>query len=260
MSGYWIDSPDNPFNRMKWTRGGGGYDNEQTRESNDRRASAMEGAGASALPHFATVGVARALSPTGMSVVGDNVIAFQRQAPATSGAGSSGARTAAPGQAGSGPGVANASTDGRAGRGGAGSGSQLRISTGVIDWRNPFAWDVAPEPDGIANKPLERIGIGGAQEAPGAISDIGWIKTTKGWVVTYSSDAKERTEDDVLAQAQWHWRNTIGPSVGIVPQPVPEFLDLERNQFDFWSGEWRPGHGAGRAGKDGYQFFTGGGF
>lgn len=74
MSGYWIDSPDNPFNQMSWTRGGGGYDNDQTRESNERRASAMSGAGASALPHFATGAIAQAAVPNGYAVVGDHVV------------------------------------------------------------------------------------------------------------------------------------------------------------------------------------------
>lgn len=128
MGGYWIDSPENPFNQMSWTRGGGGYDNEQTRESNDRRASAMQGAGASALPHFATVGVARALNPTGMSVVGDNVIAFQKQAPATSGAGSPSASTNG-GNGGTGPGSAGAATPGVRT---SGAGSRLVITSGPL--------------------------------------------------------------------------------------------------------------------------------
>lgn len=241
MGGYWIDSPDNPFNQMSWTRGGGGYDNDQTRESNDRRASAMQGAGASALPHFATVGVARALNRTGMSVVGDNVIAFQKQAPATSGAGASGVRTAAPGEAGSGPGVANASTDGRAGRGGAGSGSQLRISTGVIDWRNPNAWNIAPEPDGIKNEPLERIGIGGPQEAPGAISDIGWVRTATGYQPVPSADVKERLEDNIFLETLWFARNVALPHLGLAPYPEPEFIPADQRHLDWASGEWRDG-------------------
>lgn len=52
MSDYWVDSPDNPFNRMDYTRGGGGNDNSDTEQSNRLRAFAMQGSGAGALPRF----------------------------------------------------------------------------------------------------------------------------------------------------------------------------------------------------------------
>ena len=123
MSDYWIDSPDNPFNQMSWTRGGGGYDNGLTAESNERRADAMQGAGAAALPHFATMGVAQAvLKPGSLAVVGDNVVR-------TSGARRTGSK------GGSGPGSASsATTPGGAnspspkGAGGKGAGSRLVVS------------------------------------------------------------------------------------------------------------------------------------
>ncbi len=256
MSGYWIDDPDNPFNRMSYTRGGGGYDNRETRESNDRRASAMMGAGASALPHYANIDVAIKASP-GLSyaVVGDYVVRTDGR-NRDSGGESRGA--------GSGPGVAVAATGaGGRGTGGRGAGSQLVLSgpykpgfsPGVLNWQLPMQFTNAPEVDGIANKPLERVGIGGAQEAPGSISDIGWARThSGGFIVVPSQDVKERIEDDFFTQSQWSWRNVWGPSIGVIPQPRPDFLEPGRSYFDFWSGEWREGskHGLSPGGGGGW--------
>lgn len=50
--GYWVNSPENPFNQMDYTRGGGGYDNAATTESNANRAFAMSGSGNS-MPRYA---------------------------------------------------------------------------------------------------------------------------------------------------------------------------------------------------------------
>lgn len=118
--GYWIDSPDNPFNQMSYTRGGGGYDNSSTQASNDARAFAMQGAGASALPHFATAGVAQKVLPPGsLAVVGDNVVK-------TTGPGSSSASTKG-GSGGAGAGSSGAASV-ASGGGGKGAGSQLVIA------------------------------------------------------------------------------------------------------------------------------------
>lgn len=116
MAGYWKDAEENPFNMMSWTRGGGGYNNSLTSESNERRASASLNP-VDQLPRFATMGVAQAALPAKtLAVVGDNVIR-------TSGPGSATSRTAS-GDAGTGPGVEQAST-GKSG--GAGSGSKFVI-------------------------------------------------------------------------------------------------------------------------------------
>lgn len=118
--GYWIDSDDNPFNQMDYTRGGGGDNNRDTRHSNDRRAFSMEGAGASALPHFRDRATANAaLVGKQFAVVGgDDVIR-------TTGPGSSSSKTKG-GSAGSGSGASGVATGPRAG--GSGAGSSLAIS------------------------------------------------------------------------------------------------------------------------------------
>lgn len=94
---------------------------------------------------------------------------------------------------------------------------------------------------GIKDKKLERIGNGGIQEAPGAVSDIGWTHSGAGYVVVPSSDVKERIEDDFFTQSQWSWRNVWGPAIGVLPQPQPEFLNPRNSFFDMLSGGWREG-------------------
>lgn len=253
MGGYWIDSPDNPFNQMSWTRGGGGYDNSSTHESNDRRAHAMEGAGASALPHFATVGAAASALVGGQyAVVGDNVIR-------TSGPGSASAHSGS-GGGGSGAGSAGVTT----GSGGSGAGSRLVIAAPGYSrllpeekaW-SPGAWGRAPEIDGIANQPLKRIGIGGFQEAPGAISDIGFVRTATGYMPVPSQDVKERIEDGPL---EWVWmaRNQILPHLGLAEYPRPDWLDPAYSHLNLMFGEWRDG-GNPRSTPQG-RMLTGGGF
>lgn len=118
MSGSWFDAPENPFNQMNYTRGGGGYNNRDTAHSNARRAHAMEGAGASALPHFRDTKTAQAaLVGRQLAVVGGDTVVR------TTGSGATGASTKG-GSGGSGPGSAGAA----AGSGGRGAGSKLALS------------------------------------------------------------------------------------------------------------------------------------
>lgn len=132
MGGYWIDSPDNPFNQMSYTRRGGGYDNRDTHESNDRRAHAMQGSGAGALPHFATAEIAQAYYPgKGYAVVDDRVIR-------TTGPGAASASTQG-GSGGSGAGSGRVTTNGPA-SGGAGAGSRLTLGMPTDLW-----WEEAGE-------------------------------------------------------------------------------------------------------------------
>lgn len=97
-----------------------------------------------------------------------------------------------------------------------------------------------PHP-GVKDKKLERIGNGGVQEAPAAISDIGWVHTSGGYVPVPSSDVKERIEDDFFTQSMWSWRNIWGPSVGVLPQAAPDFLDPRNSYFDMSTGGWQVG-------------------
>lgn len=91
----------------------------------------------------------------------------------------------------------------------------------------------------VKDMPLKRIGVGGPNEADGAISDVGWVRTVTGWTPVPSSDVKERIEDDAFQQAAWNIRNRVLPDLMVTPQPVPPFLDPRTIRYDFWSSEWR---------------------
>lgn len=122
MGGYWHDSPDNPFNQMSWTRGGGGYDNAQTRESNERRASAMPSGSVDALPRFANTQVAASIMSEnggGDAVVGDYIVrvgggpASGKTATGPSGGGAGpGSQVVATGNPGAGPAAGEVRTPG----------------------------------------------------------------------------------------------------------------------------------------------------
>lgn len=130
--------------------------------------------------------------------------------------------------AGSGPG-APAVKQGGSAAGGAGPGSSMVVM-------GPDMTVLTPE-----DKPLKRIGIGTAQESLGGISDIGWIKTTNGWMVTPSSDAKERIEDDIIQQLGWAWRNQVAPYMGLTPIPVPDWIgNTDNYDYDWVTLEIKP--------------------
>lgn len=123
MSGYWFEDPANPFNQMSWTRGGGGYDNSLTADSNARRAEAMPGV--DGLPRFATAGIAQSvLGSDQYAVVGDHIIK-------TSGPGVAGVGTSSQG---GGTGAGSAGVQAGPQGGGSRSGSQLAIGHGQGFW------------------------------------------------------------------------------------------------------------------------------
>ncbi|MFD1944047.1 hypothetical protein [Paradevosia shaoguanensis] len=139
-----------------------------------------------------------------------------------------------------GPGNPRAGTSGAVAQQGAGVGS------------GPGSGLVLTVPKGgeVKDQPLKRIGHGGPQEALGAISDIGWVRTTTGWTSIPSSDVKERIEDDIFQEMSWMWRNKIAPDLMLTPQPFPEFLgDPKDYQFNSFLDEWqvRPKANGGRS-------------
>lgn len=91
----------------------------------------------------------------------------------------------------------------------------------------------------VKDMPMERVGNGGWSD-PGTISDIGWMKTRTGWAVTYSQDAKDRTEDDLYEQTSWAVRNRLIPLITRDP-PFPDFIG-DRKDFEFneLGQEWVP--------------------
>lgn len=262
-SGHWVEDPDNAFNRMSWTRGGAGRNNEATRESNARRAGSMPGV--DALPRFATPGVgAAAVGQGDQFVVGDLV--YEGAPPNTTGPGRGGVATGSQG-GGSGPGSGRVAS-GPLDAGGVGSGSRLVVMPpggpyrdgyrpGPTELRFGTGFSTAPKIDGVENQPLKRVGTGGQQEALGAISDIGFARTATGWIPTPSQDMKERIEDDMFMQGSFFVRNYLVPMfIGGQEHSVrPDFLDPEYSHYVPALNEWRAGTFTRPSG-----YRTGGGF
>lgn len=82
-----------------------------------------------------------------------------------------------------------------------------------------------------------------AQEA-GAISSYGFARTPTGLSVVQSADAKQRTEDDLMAQVEWAVRNKFIPALSGLPAPDSRQYPLPRGfkkwKWDPWAQEFRP--------------------
>jgi hypothetical protein len=55
----------------------------------------------------------------------------------------------------------------------------------------------------------------------GAITDVGYARTTTGWAPVPSADVKERIEDQLIPEAMWAWRNNVLPTIGKNMAPPP---------------------------------------
>lgn len=89
-----------------------------------------------------------------------------------------------------------------------------------------------------------------AQEA-GAINSYGYMRTPEGgYAVVPSTDAKQRTEDDLVQQTMWAIRNQLMPSISGVTPPDPKNYPLPKGKkewkWDAWRQEFRPSSGRGR--------------
>lgn len=156
-----------------------------------------------------------------------------------------------PGGGGSGPGSAAVAS--RPGQSPAGSGPGSPVvgvvggpykpgfSPGLIDWQTPTAFSQAPEIDGLENAPLKRIGVGGHNEAPGAVSDIGWARTSTGYVPVPASDMKERIEDNFFMETSWFVRNYVTPMFVSGQEKAPAFMNPEYSHYVPILNEWREG-------------------
>lgn len=75
---------------------------------------------------------------------------------------------------------------------------------------------------GIKPDALKVAPAGGAPSGEaGAITDIGWARTSTGWAPVPSKDVKERIEDQAIPEFMWALRNNILPSFGINQVPPP---------------------------------------
>lgn len=94
----------------------------------------------------------------------------------------------------------------------------------------------------IKTKPTE---IGPApSNAPhsegGAVSDVGYARTTSGWAPVPSKDVKERIEDNLIQEFMWAVRNNLLPSLGYNKAPPPMPADKGKEwTYDFLRQEYR---------------------
>lgn len=75
----------------------------------------------------------------------------------------------------------------------------------------------------IKNKPLE-VAPGPSnqpQSEGGAITDVGYARTSTGWAPVPSNDVKQRIEDNFVQERLWDMRNNILPSFGYNTSPPP---------------------------------------
>lgn len=91
-------------------------------------------------------------------------------------------------------------------------------------------------PGRIANKPMERtMSLPGAPHSePGALPDVGWVKTPTGIIPVPSKDAKERTEDVMPHEWSHYFRNNIAPNWGGGPTPPKSALPKGATEWE-WS-------------------------
>lgn len=73
----------------------------------------------------------------------------------------------------------------------------------------------------ISEKAMERTASmkGAPHSEPGAVTDVGWVKTPTGVVPVPSKDAKERTEDVMPHEYMHFYRNNVLPNFGKGPKP-----------------------------------------
>lgn len=120
-------------------------------------------------------------------------------------------------------------------------------SPGIPDATDRYLIDGQPSsglPGLVVTKPLRRQAAAPenkTQEA-GAVTDMGFTRTQRGYFPVMSDDAKKRLEDDTLGMLAWNWRNRIMPFFGFNQNPPPHKLPkgFDKWVFDPRNLEYRP--------------------
>lgn len=105
---------------------------------------------------------------------------------------------------------------------------------------------IVPPSAHIEDKPQERVTSSPERphSEPGAITDVGWVRTPTGVAPVPSKDAKERIEDQLIPEIMWSWRNNIVPMFSNSDRVKPPFDMLPDGYNDWeWSmikQEWQP--------------------
>lgn len=112
----------------------------------------------------------------------------------------------------------------------------------------PSAMDAAIIPgqgNAVKVKPSEVVASapGAPARQAGGINSYQFMRTQTGLSVVPSTDAKERTEDDIIQQLGWTIRNQILPSVSGVTAPSTKEFPLPKGQYwkwNPWAQEFQP--------------------
>lgn len=92
--------------------------------------------------------------------------------------------------------------------------------------------------DRITDQPQQRVipHPDAMHSEPGAITDLGWARTRKGYAPVPSQDVKERIEDQIGPELYWMLRN-YGPGKSAPPFAPPKGKEW---RFSYTSGMWLP--------------------
>jgi len=75
----------------------------------------------------------------------------------------------------------------------------------------------------VVDKPLVRTaGVGGGNQEPGSVTDIGYTRTKGGYAPVMSQDAKDRLEEDWIGGLTWNLRNRVLQSLQLNLNPPGE--------------------------------------
>lgn len=100
----------------------------------------------------------------------------------------------------------------------------------------------------VRSTPMNRVASapGSPQNEPGAINDVGWVRTRGGLASVMSENAKERLEDEFIGTINWNVRNRLMPYLKYFtgrqkehepPVPPPPG---HRWGYNVLTGEWYP--------------------
>lgn len=96
----------------------------------------------------------------------------------------------------------------------------------------------------VTDQPLRRVASapGNPGMEPGAINDLGYSRTGRGYAPVPGQEIAERMEDNILASLSWMLRNQVLPSVGLNqrPPPVPVPGGYDAWVYDPFTQEYRP--------------------
>lgn len=128
--------------------------------------------------------------------------------------------------------------------------NDLDIATRAAQLARFRSPDVPPAPQRFAEgqhggrftpRPADPIAssVNDPSREAGIITDFGYARRSDGTIgLVQSQDMKQRTEDDILAQLDWHYRNTLLPGIGARTPPAPPTSEYPLPPGREWRWSW----------------------